>query len=75
MCAVLNLANLGTDTSKSVISLEFRVDSTCLAKMLSTVTSKKSLSILHCNFLVIQGAQPSQGNNAASTDLSIITSF
>lgn len=42
LCAILNLANLGTNTTKSVISLEFGVDSTCLAKMLSTATSKIS---------------------------------
>lgn len=75
LCAILNLANLGTNTSISVIILEFRVGSTCLAKMLSTAASKLSLSFLYCNFLVTQGAQPSQANNATSTDLSIITSF
>lgn len=75
LCAILNLADLGTKTSKTGISLEIRVGSACFAKMLSTATSKMSLRFLYCNFLDTQGAQPSQGNNAASTDLSIINSF
>lgn len=65
LCAVLNVANLRTNTSKSVIVLEFRVG---LAKILSTATSNISLSFLYCNYLVTQGAQPSQDNNTASTD-------
>lgn len=65
LCAVLNVANMGTNTSKLVIGLEFRVG---LAQMLSTATSNVILSFVYCSYLVTQGAQPSQDNNAASTD-------
>lgn len=66
LCGVLNVANMGTNTSKLVIGLEFRVD---LGEMLSTATSNVILSFLYCSYLVIQGAQPRQDNNAASTAL------
>lgn len=40
--AVLNLANLGTNPNKSVISLGFSVGSTHLTKMLDTDTTNCS---------------------------------
>lgn len=66
LCTVLSPAYFAANINQYVVHSP---------KMLSTVTSKPSLSFLYCNCLDTQGAQASQGNNAASTDLLIITSF